>query len=159
MILIWIIIASKMYIQNQVYNFKICTFEELSLPFYNYKKGSDFMNMTYTKVGDYYLPNLKFPEHMNNTEIGKYGRLRLKYLKANKKEIYIILRVNNRLKEHLIYINNEAEKMVKTIINEMCRKEKVDEKLKENNQLEWVRLLKSFKNIAEEIVMKELIYV
>ena len=148
-----------MYIQNQVCNFKICTFEELSLPFYNYKKGSDFMNITYTKVGDYYLPNLKFPEQINNSEIGKYGRLRLKYLKENKKEIYTIFRVNNRLKEHLICVNNEAEKRVKTIINEMCNIEKVDEKLKENNQIEWVKLLNNFKNIAEEIVIRELIYV
>ena len=54
-------------------------------------------------------------------------------MKENKKEIYIILCVNNRLKEHLICINNEAEKRVKTIINEMCNIEKVDEKLKENN--------------------------
>ena len=62
------------------------------------------------------------------------GLKALKYLKENKKEIYTILRVNNRLKEHLIYINNEAEKKVKIIINEMCKIEKVDEKLKENNQ-------------------------
>jgi len=117
------------------------------------------MNITYTKEGDYYLPNLKFPEQINNTEIGKYGRLRLKYLKENKKEIYTILRVNNRLKEHLICINNEAEKRVKIIINEMCKIEKVDEKLKENNQIEWVKLLNNFKNIAEEIVIRELIYV
>ena len=80
-------------------------------------------------------------------------------MKENKKEIYTILRVNNRLKEHLICINNEAEKRVKTIINEMCNIEKVDEKLKENNQIEWVKLLTNFKNIAEEIVIRELICV
>lgn len=117
------------------------------------------MSITYTKVGDYYLPNLKFPDVIKNSEIGKYGSLRLSYLRKNKKEIYAILLMENKLKEHLISINNEAEKRIKNLINDMCTREKVNENLKEKDQMKWVGMINNFKNIAEEIIFKELIYV
>ena len=117
------------------------------------------MSITYTKVGDYYLPNLKFPDVIKHSEIGKYGSLRLSYLRKNKKEIYVILRMENKLKEHLISINNEAEKRIKNLINDMCIREKVNENLKEKDQMKWVGMINNFKNIAEEIILKELIYV
>ena len=117
------------------------------------------MNLTYTKVGDYYLPNLTFPDPINKFEIGKYGRLRLQFLKEHNNVEYIILLMDNELREHLISINNEAEKRVKNIIEEMCSKEKVDEDMKTNDQMIWIGLMNNFKNIAEEIVCKEIIYI
>ena len=117
------------------------------------------MSITYTKVGDYYLPNLKFPDAIKNSEIGKYGSLRLSYLRKNKKEIYAILLMENKLKQHLISINNEAEKRIKKLINDMCTREKVNENLKEKDQMKWVGMINNFKNISEEIILKELIYV
>lgn len=117
------------------------------------------MSITYTKVGDYYLPNLNFPDVIKNSEIGKYGKLRLNYLRKNKKEIYVILRMENKLKEHLIFINKEAKKRIKNLINDMCIREKVNENLKEKEQMKWVGTINNFKNMAEEIILKELIYV
>jgi len=67
--------------------------------------------------------------------------------------------MENKLKEHLISINNEAEKRIKNLINDMCTREKVNENLKEKDQMKWVGMINNFKNIAEEIILKELIYV
>jgi len=117
------------------------------------------MNLTYTKFGDYYLPNLIFPDPINKFEIGKYGRLRLQFLKEHNNVKYIILLMDNELREHLISINNEAEKRVKKIVEDMCLKENVDEDLKTNDQMKWVGLMNNFRNIAEEIVCKEIIYI
>ena len=117
------------------------------------------MNLTYTKVGDYYLPNLTFPDPINKFEIGKYGRLRLQFLKEHNNVEYIILLMDNELREHLININNEGEKRVKKIVEDICLKENVDEDLKTNDQMKWVGLMNNFKNIAEEIVCKEIIYI
>ena len=117
------------------------------------------MNLTYTKVGYYYLPNLIFPNPINKLEIGKYGRLRLQFLKEHNNVEYIILLMDNELREHLININNKAEKRVKKIVEDMCLKENVDEDMKTKDQMKWVGLMNNFKNIAEEIVCKEIIYI
>ena len=116
------------------------------------------MNLTYTKVGDYYLPNLTFPDPINKFEIGKYGRLRLQFLKEHNNVEYIILLMDNELREHLISINNEAEKRVKNIIEEMCSKEKVDEDMKTNDQMKWVQEMNRIYSFAAELVLEDLIY-
>ena len=67
--------------------------------------------------------------------------------------------MDNELREHLININNKAEKRVKKIVEDMCLKENVDEDLKTKDQMKWVGLMNNFKNIAEEIVCKEIIYI
>ena len=90
--------------------------------------------------------------------IGKYGRLGLKYLKHNHMDIYTILLMDDKLNEHLLEIEKEAKEQVKILVENMCKKENVTEKLKENNQMEWVKLMNNFKIIAEEIVEKELIF-
>lgn len=96
---------------------------------------------------------------MKNTSIGKYGRLRLKYLKQYKKAEYTILFMNNKLQEHLEQIDKEAQKRYDIIIKQLMEKENVTEELKQKNQLKWVGLMNNFKNLAEEIILKELIYV
>ena len=117
------------------------------------------MDIVYTKVGDYYVPNLIFQGKKSARCFGKYGRLRLKYLKENHKDRYTILLMNDELTKHLESIDNEAEMMIKKLIKTMCINENITEKLKENDQMEWLKKINQFKNIAEEIVMKELIFV
>ena len=63
------------------------------------------MNIEYTKVGDYYLPNLVAPENMKNFKLGKYGKLRLRYLKEHKNAEYIILLMDNKLQKHLLEVD------------------------------------------------------
>lgn len=97
------------------------------------------MELEYRKCGDYYIPNIVAPENIKNFRLGKYGRLRLNYLKTNKKAEYIILQIENKLQKHLMDVDITATKRVNAIVKELAKKGNVTEELKANNQLEWVR--------------------
>ena len=117
------------------------------------------MNIEYTKVGDYLLPNLVI-ENQNYEEINKYGLLRLNYIKENKKGLYQTFLMKNKLTSHLLSVSNEARERLKTLMDNYIKNdEKLSEKSKENNQIEWVKLMNNYKKTAEEIILKELIYV
>lgn len=117
------------------------------------------MNIEYKKVGDYLLPNLVM-ENEKNGEINKYGLLRLNYIKKYKQGLYQALLMQNELTNHLLSVSNEAEERLKTLMDNYIKNdEKLSEKSKENNQLEWAKLMNNYKNTAEEIILKELIYV
>lgn len=117
------------------------------------------MDITYSKVGDYYIPNLVLENKMKNVSIGKFGRLRLKYLKQYKKAEYTILFMEDKLQEHLIEIDKVAQERYNIIMKQLIKRENVTEELKQENQLKWVGLMNNLKNLAEEIIFKELIYV
>ena len=112
----------------------------------------------YSKVGDYYYPNIAV-ENAEKLTLGKYGRARLRYLKEYKKGFYIELLITGKLTEHLKEIDLNAEEKVKNIINSMAKKDNIpvyyDGKME---QLEWVKCMNNYKNIAEEIVNNELIF-
>ena len=114
--------------------------------------------LSYTKVGDYYYPNIAV-ENTEKVTLGKYGRARLRYLKEHKKGFYTELLMTGKLTEHLKEIDLNAEQKVKNIINNMAKKDDIpvyyDGKIE---QLEWVKLMNNYKNIAEEIVNNELIF-
>lgn len=117
------------------------------------------MNIEYTKVGDYLLPNLVI-DNKNYEQINKYELLRLNYIKENKKGLYTTLLMRNELTSHLLSVSNECEERLKTLMNNYIKNdERLSEKNKEINQLEWVKLMNNYKNMAEEIILKELIYV
>jgi hypothetical protein len=115
------------------------------------------MNITYTKVGDYYMPNLVLEDQRKIT-LNKYGRLRLDYLKKHKKAEYTILFMDNKLTEHLEEIQKIAIEMEEKIIKKLKEQSDLTEKTKNTNQLYWVGMMNNFRNQAEEIVLKELIY-
>ena len=116
------------------------------------------MNISYTKKGDYLLPNLilKDKEQFN---IGKYGLLRLEYIKKYKLGLYFDLLVNDNLNEYLHNIDTTVMEKVQKLITELAQKENINEQLKENNQMLWVSKMNNIKNIAEELILKEYIYV
>lgn len=116
------------------------------------------MNISYTKQGDYLLPNLilKDKEQFN---IGKYGLLRLEYIKKYKLGLYFDLLVNDTLNEYLHDIDTTVMEKVQKLITELAEKENINEQLKENNQILWASKMNNIKNIAEEIILKEYIYV
>ena len=122
--------------------------------FVNEKTGIE-----YIKQGDYYLPNLVFAPEDTNYKIGKYGRMKLNYLKNNKKSEYTILFMNGKLNRYLHEIDIACEDRIKTIMSQLVKQENVTEELKATNQIEWVRSMNSIKNRAEEIALNELIYV
>ena len=117
------------------------------------------MKIEYTKVGDYYLPNLVVPENMKNFKIGKYGKLRLRYLKEHKKAEYTILLMDNELQKHLMEIDKIANERFDLLMKQFAQKENITEELKGKDQLKWVGLMNNIKHSAEEIILKELIYV
>ena len=117
------------------------------------------MELEYTKVGDYYLPNLVAPENMKNFKIGKYGDLRLRYLKEHKKAEYTILLMDNKLQKHLMDIDKIANERFELLMKQYAEKENITEELKATNQMEWVCRMNNIKNRAEEIIFNELIYV
>ena len=113
----------------------------------------------YIKQGDYYLPNLVLAPENTNYTIGKYGRIKLNYLKNNKKAEYTILSMDGKLNRYLHEIDIACEDRIKTIISQLVKQENVTEELKATNQMEWVGKMNSIKNRAEEIIFNELIYV
>lgn len=117
------------------------------------------MKIEYTKVGDYYLPNLVAPENMKNFKIGKYGKLRLRYLKEHKKAEYTILLMDNKSQKHLMDIDKTANERFDLLMKQFAEKENITEELKATNQMEWVCRMNNIKNRAEEIIFNELIYV
>ena len=112
----------------------------------------------YIKTGDYYLPNLVI-EPQKKINLNKYGHLRLEYLKNHKKAEYTILFIENKLIGHLEEIQETATKRVNQIIEDLKAKSNLTEDMKNTDMLYWVGMMNNFKNQAEEIVLKELIYV
>lgn len=112
----------------------------------------------YTKVGDYYMPNLVF-EKEGKIILNKYGRLRLKFLKENRKAEYTIMFINGTLNKHLKEIQETAQARIDLIIEHLKKQNNLTEEMKNTDQLYWVGMMNSFRNTAEEIVLNELIYV
>ncbi len=116
------------------------------------------MNISYTKKGDYLLPDLIL-EDKERFSIGKYGLLRLNYIKKYKLGLYFDLLVNDKINEYLHNIDTTVMEKVQKLITELAEKDNINEQLKENNQMLWVSKMNNIKNIAEEIILKEYIYV
>lgn len=116
------------------------------------------MNISYTKKGDYLLPDLIL-EDKERFSIGKYGLLRLNYIKKYKLGLYFDLLVNDKLNEYLHNIDTTVMEKVQKLIKELAEKEKITEELKSSNQMLWISKMNNIKNIADEIALKEYIYV
>ena len=114
--------------------------------------------ITYRKEGDYFIPNFSLPIQPKK-QIGKYGRLRLNYLKDFKKGLYTELLIDATLKQHLLDIDECANERVHVLIKHFAKSENVNEYLKEHHPMEWVQAMNNIKNRAEEIVLNEIIYV
>ena len=116
------------------------------------------MELKYTKTGDYELPNLTLNNN-KKVKVNKYGMLRLDYLKAHKKALYTTLLMEDELTNHLISVSKDAENLLNYLMERYKKSdEKLSEKSKEINQFEWVKLMNNYKNTAEEIILKQIIY-
>ena len=111
----------------------------------------------YKKVGDYYMPNLVLEKE--KIILNKYGRMRLKFLKENKKAEYMIMFTKGILNKHLKEIQETAQTRVNIIIEQLKQQNNLTEEMKNTDQLYWVGMMNNFRNTAEEIVLNELIYV
>ena len=113
---------------------------------------------TYTRQGDYELPNLKIPPE-KEIEIGIWGQRYRKYLKRYHKIWYYNLLTSGTLNEHLAEVDQQAERMFQSLVSALSKQENVTEKLKANRPMEWVQKMNSIRNRATEIVNSELIYI
>ena len=112
--------------------------------------------ITYELRGEQYYPLLELPEQK---EIGKYGRLHLKYLKEHRKGSYTNLLLEGTLNQRLYEIDLEAKQMVESIITRLADERGIDEDLKAHDMLRWVAEMNNIKASAEEIVLREVIFV
>mgnify|MGYP000900239860 CR=1 FL=1 len=115
------------------------------------------MKIEYTKVGDYYLPNLYYQEETR--PIGYWGMLRNEYLKEHKSGTYTYLLLTARLDSYLADLNEQAQERYELIGAQMRSVEGVTEELKVRDSMEWVRKCNNIRNRVQEIVLSELVYV
>lgn len=114
------------------------------------------MGGTYTKVGDYYLPNLIPAEE--ETKIGLWGQRHLRYIKQHHKVRYTNLLTSGKLNGYLADIDKQAEDMLFRLVKQMAERECVTEQLKADNQMEWVVQMNNIRSRATEIVNNDIIY-
>ena len=112
--------------------------------------------LSYTLHGDHYLPDLVLNEE--EPIYGKYGMLRKQFLKEHRLAKYQYLLLTGKLTEHLNQIDQEARKQVEILMEQMVKKQGATEELKAQDQMKWVRLMINIKSSAEEIVVKNTIY-
>ena len=113
------------------------------------------MELTYTKQGDYLIPNLSLPE---SPKVGKYGMLRRTYLRNHHRGLYTGMMLSQTLNSHLEEIDQQANEMVEALIRQMAKEHGVTESMKASNQMEWVRQMNNIHNVAEKIILKEFVY-
>ena len=116
------------------------------------------MGGTYTRVGDYYLPDLKLPEEEKQANIGAWGMRHKRFLKENHRVLYANLITSGKLVTYLDDIEQQATDMFLRLVKEFAEKEYVTEELKATDQMLWVQKMNNIRNRATEIVNAELIY-
>lgn len=119
----------------------------------------DKTGIEYIRKGDYYYPNLVDSASVKANELGKYGKLRLKFLLEHKKTEYTCLWLDNKLRSHLLEIDKTANERFNLLMKQFAEQENITEELKSSNQMEWVCRMNNIKNRVEEIIFNELIYV
>ena len=115
------------------------------------------MSGTYEQQGDYILPNLTLPAEEKQS-IGIWGQRHARYLKQHHKILYYNLLTSGKLNAHLTEIDRQAEGLFFRLVNQMAEREGVTERLKAENQMEWVRQMNSIRNRVSEIVYAKIIF-
>ena len=113
--------------------------------------------ITYTRQGDYNLPNL-LPPQEEPVPHGKYALLRKKFLKEHRRVTYTNLLTSGKLNSHLAEIQQTAQRRMEQMVAQMAKENGVTEELKERDQMKWVCMMNNLQNAAEEVVLAELIY-
>ena len=115
------------------------------------------MNITYREENGYLIPNLAMPEQPDYP-IGKYGRLRLDFIKKHRQGTYTTLLTEGRLNEHLHNIDEQVREQVDLHITQMAERMGVNEELKTTDPMRWAQVMNSIKASAEEIILREVIF-
>ena len=113
--------------------------------------------LTYIRCGDYYIPDLKLSERPE-TPIGKYGRMRQRYLKEHRPGLYSSLILNEKLYPHLLEIDRAVRERIDAMLPRMMEAAGVTEELKARDPIRWVGLMNTLKAQVEEVIQSELIW-
>ena len=137
--------GKKYYLENEIYT----PVEKESL----FEKDGG----TYSLVGDFLIPN-EFLEEEQQMDIGKWGRMRLEYIKNNKKALYSALFLDGDLIPKMAEFNKSCEQMQETMTSQMMEKRQITEELKKKDQMLWVQEMNSIRDTIEEYITREMIY-
>ena len=110
------------------------------------------MEITYSKYGDYCLPDMVLSEEEPAT-YGRFGRMRLKYLREYRRVAYINLKTSGQLIHHLNEVDREANEMLRLLIEQMAQAQGITEQLKAKDQMAWVGAMNNISSAAEEVVV------
>ena len=112
--------------------------------------------ITYIKVGDYYIPDWKLPEETH--PIGRWGRMHRDYLKEHRPVVFNQLVLSGKLWSYLADINEQAQQRIEVLVKQMMISEGITEELKESNQMEWIQHANAIRDNCTEIIYNELIF-
>ena len=113
--------------------------------------------LTYTRCGDYYIPDLKLSEQ-SEAPIDKYGRMRQRYLKEHRPGLYSSFILSEKLYPHLLEIDRAACERMDAMLPRMMEAAGVTEELKARDPMRWVGLMNMLKAQVEEVVLSELVF-
>lgn len=114
------------------------------------------MEITYSKYGDYYLPALVLSKEEPAT-YGRFGRMRLKYLKEHRKVLYINLLTSGELTRHLNETDRQAREMLELLVKQMAQAQGITEQMKAEDQMAWIGAMNNIRSAAEERIIRDLI--
>ena len=123
------------------------------------------MKSTFEKIGGTYtlgVDGIYYPNLVSTDEephYGKYGMLRRTYLKEHRPAMYSLYMLEDRLTEHLNTVDDEAQERMDILVRQMMERQGITEELKVCDQMEWVRAVNGIRNMAEEVVLRELVYI
>lgn len=115
-------------------------------------------SITYRRVGDYLIPNFIIPTEEASITLSKWGMMHKSYLEKHKKGLFNSLLMQGKLYQHCFDVENQAQDMFDTLIEQMKQVEGITEQLKEENQMEWVCCIQNIEARVKEIVNNEIIY-
>ena len=124
----------------------------------NFESLYETLGGAYREENGHFIPDIALPEH-SDYQIGKYGRMHLDYIKQHRRGRYTTLLTEGKLNARLHEIDLEANEMLETIIPHLATKSGIDEDLKVRDTLRWVAEMNNIKASAEEIVLREVVYV
>lgn len=113
--------------------------------------------MTYSKNGDYLIPNLRLTD-TGAPSLGKYGRMRKKYLQEHRPILWNTMILSEKLYSHLREADDKAQRRLSEIMSALMEQSGVNEELKAADQMKWVGLMNTLKAQAEEIILTEIVY-
>ena len=117
------------------------------------------MSISYTRIGDYLLPDLKISEEKYKDNLNKYGLLRLNFIKKYRKNFYFQLIMEDNLYQYLLLVGKNSKEKVDELMQKFIKNDtNLSENSKEKDSLVWTKLMNNYRNIAEEIVLSDYIF-